>query len=80
MSKVKCPYCSEIRAARCKRRGFLQTRIFSFFGYYPWDCRACGVRYYSHDRGEPQRHSKTNPVAYEDTPTEHIVGSHPETT
>ncbi len=26
---------------RLSRRGFLQQKVFSFFGYYPWECPLC---------------------------------------
>ena len=26
---------------RLSRKGFLQTKIYSWFGYYPWECPFC---------------------------------------
>lgn len=26
---------------RVSRRGFLQKRVYTFFGYYPWECPIC---------------------------------------
>ncbi len=26
---------------RLSRRGFLQEKIYSWFGYYPWECPLC---------------------------------------
>jgi|HubBroStandDraft_5_1064220.scaffolds.fasta_scaffold36587_3 hypothetical protein len=26
---------------RLARKGFLQLKVFSFFGYYPWECPVC---------------------------------------
>ena len=39
--KVYCPACGGDRARRTERKGFLQKRVYSFFGYYPWHCPAC---------------------------------------
>ena len=37
---VPCPECGyEMR--RAERKGFLQRIVYSFFGYYPWQCPLC---------------------------------------
>ena len=46
-----CPTCSLPYGARTERKGFFQKRIASFFGYFPWTCKACRVNFYSKDRG-----------------------------
>jgi len=39
-AEVKCAACgSSLR--RLSRKGFLQTRVYPFFGYYPWECPLC---------------------------------------
>jgi hypothetical protein len=75
VSNVKCPNCSELRSARSKRRGFFQVRIMTFFGYYPWECRACGVRHFSRQRGEPQMKRRTDAIAREAVAADPIFGS-----
>jgi hypothetical protein len=40
-----------------KRVGFLQTRIYSLFGFYPWKCPECKTRYLLRVRGA--RRNKT---------------------
>lgn len=38
--RVRCEYCgNELR--RLARQGFMQTKIYSRFGYYPWECPLC---------------------------------------
>ena len=46
-----CPNCSLPYGARTERKGFFQKKIASFFGYFPWTCKACRVNFYSKDRG-----------------------------
>ena len=46
-----CPNCSLPYGARTERKGFFQKRVASFFGYFPWTCKACRVNFYSKDRG-----------------------------
>jgi hypothetical protein len=36
-----CPECGCKRLRRLARRGFLQRKVYSRFGYYPWECAAC---------------------------------------
>jgi hypothetical protein len=75
VSNVKCPNCSEVRAARAKRRGFFQVRIMTFFGYFPWECRACGVRHFSRERGEPQMRRRSHTIAQDSAAIDPIFGS-----
>jgi len=38
--RVRCEYCgNDLR--RLARQGFMQTKIYSRFGYYPWECPLC---------------------------------------
>lgn len=39
--KVACPKCGDNRPRRVEREGFMQMRVYSFFGYFPWVCRTC---------------------------------------
>lgn len=37
---MHCERCgSNLR--RLTRRGFLQKKVFAWFGYYPWECPIC---------------------------------------
>lgn len=40
-AKTLCPQCGGDRPRRLERKGFLQTRIYPLFGYYPWMCMDC---------------------------------------
>ncbi len=35
-----CTRCGS-NMRRLSRKGFLQRKIYSFFGYYPWECPLC---------------------------------------
>lgn len=37
--------------ARQAREGFFQKKVFSFFGFYPWECAYCRVHKLMHNRG-----------------------------
>ena len=38
---VPCPECGSDRPRRVERKGFLQMKVYPFFGYYPWICGDC---------------------------------------
>ena len=38
--RVRCEYCGNA-LRRLARQGFMQTEIYSRFGYYPWECPLC---------------------------------------
>jgi len=40
-SSVVCRFCGSPQIYRLYREGFLQNRIYPFFGYYPWRCKDC---------------------------------------
>lgn len=64
---LTCPKCGLHRLQRLARRGFLQRRIYAFFGYYPWECPKCRetvmlkLRY----RHNEQRHRRRREVSSE---------------
>jgi hypothetical protein len=41
--RTKEMYCKKCGTSmrRLSRRGFLQEKIYSLFGYYPWECPLC---------------------------------------
>jgi DNA-directed RNA polymerase subunit RPC12/RpoP len=41
-----CPKCRYDAIERSKRKGFLEKKIFSLFGYYPWRCEGCSTRFF----------------------------------
>jgi hypothetical protein len=47
---VLCPECGSDQPRRIERKGFLQTRIYPLFGYYPWMCGACKTSFYMRKR------------------------------
>jgi DNA-directed RNA polymerase subunit RPC12/RpoP len=38
--KVRCDYCGN-QLRRLAREGFLQKKVYSKFGYFPWECPLC---------------------------------------
>jgi hypothetical protein len=51
-----CPKCEDDhKLRRIQRKGFLQTRIYPLFGYYPWKCSECEILQLHRDRGERKR-------------------------
>jgi hypothetical protein len=40
---------------RLGREGFLQSRIYPIFGYYPWECPICRKMRLMHVRGKRAR-------------------------
>jgi hypothetical protein len=63
MNKIKrrCPNCATIELTRVQRRGFLQERVYSKLGLYPWECPLCREVFLVKSRGRGYR--KTNPGA-----------------
>jgi len=48
--KTCCKHCGNAQIFRVFRQGFLQERIYPFFGFYPWKCKACGDYMMLHKR------------------------------
>ena len=44
--KWQCPTCGSRRLRRLERMGFLQNKVYSMFGYYPWRCGTCKTSFY----------------------------------
>ncbi len=40
--QVNCQKCESGKVRRVFRDGFLQTKVYPLFGYYPWRCTRCG--------------------------------------
>ncbi|SPE26300.1 hypothetical protein SBA5_540058 [Candidatus Sulfotelmatomonas gaucii] len=53
--EVMCRFCGSDRVFRIYREGFLQRRIYSFFGFYPWRCRTCKANVMLHKRRDEER-------------------------
>ena len=47
---VKCVGCGN-KLRRLAREGFLERKIFSFLGYFPWECVMCRKRLFFRDDG-----------------------------
>lgn len=43
---------------RISRTGFLQRRVLSLLGIYPWKCGACGVTFLFPRRGQRRDHER----------------------
>jgi hypothetical protein len=41
----RCAKCGSHKLRRVERKGFLQKKVYSFFGYYPWRCSTCRTRF-----------------------------------
>jgi hypothetical protein len=59
-SGVQCPICNNSDLHRMRRVGFLQRRVFSLFGYYPWECGACRKTHYFKQRNQKRRTSPSD--------------------
>ena len=47
---IQCPECGSDLPRRLERKGFMQTKIYPIFGYYPWVCGACKTTFLSRKR------------------------------
>jgi uncharacterized C2H2 Zn-finger protein len=54
---LSCPQCGLENPHRMERRGFLEKRIYSIFGYFPWRCSRCESRFYLRKRYQKHRQS-----------------------
>jgi len=54
-NQVICLKCGGGIAIRINRSGFLQRKVFSHFGFYPWKCGACGRIFLVRRRGDRPR-------------------------
>ncbi|WP_124847138.1 hypothetical protein [Acidipila sp. EB88] len=36
-----CPHCEKAELRRHGRFGFMERVVFTYFGYYPWECGLC---------------------------------------
>lgn len=59
---VLCPRCGSEYMKRLRRVGFLQGKIYSVLGYYPWRCTKCLGDFMLRRRGAPRRHREHRPV------------------
>jgi hypothetical protein len=48
--EVVCRFCGSDKVNRLYREGFLQTRIYPLFGFYPWRCKVCAGNMMLHKR------------------------------
>ena len=55
---VYCPACRGERMYRMERKGIFQKSIFSRFGYFPWQCKECGVEVMLRKRNRRRDRSK----------------------
>ena len=66
---MKCSKCGT-QSVRMERSGFLQSRIYSLIGLYPWRCSTCGKRTLAFMRRQP---AGCDPIALS-----HMVHSPPD--
>ena len=55
--RLPCPDCKVVSMRRISRKGFLQKRVLSLFGLYPWECYQCREIRMLHERGMRKRRS-----------------------
>jgi predicted RNA-binding Zn-ribbon protein involved in translation (DUF1610 family) len=55
---VYCPACGGDRMYRLERKGIFQKKVFSQFGYFPWQCKECGVEVMLRKRNRRRGRSK----------------------
>jgi hypothetical protein len=48
---ILCPKCYRVGAYRVARKGYLQKKIYVFFGFYPWECIFCRLTSLVRKRG-----------------------------
>jgi DNA-directed RNA polymerase subunit RPC12/RpoP len=53
--KLRCPNCRHEQLARIARHGFLRKKVFSIFGFYPWECAICRRQFMLWKRGAAYR-------------------------
>ena len=56
-TKVRCSKCKQDKASRVARVGFLRRRVYSLFGFYPWECGICRSQFLARKRGGSYRKS-----------------------
>jgi ribosomal protein L37AE/L43A len=54
-TKLVCPACRHEQLARIARRGFLRTKVYPLFGFYPWECAMCRKEFLIRKRGAGYR-------------------------
>jgi len=54
---VVCPECGSRHLRRLPRQGFLQRKIYSTLGFFPWECPICRNNFLLRKRGKRVRHS-----------------------
>jgi hypothetical protein len=61
---IFCSGCGSDQIRRVARNGFLQTKVFPFFGLYPWECPMCRKIFLKKDRGTRirRKHRKSSNV------------------
>lgn len=47
---VTCRACQDAASWRSERQSF-KDHLFSWLGWYPWECRKCRSRFYHRRRG-----------------------------
>jgi hypothetical protein len=57
---MQCEECNGRKMERIKRVGFVETFVFSAFGYYPWGCGRCQYKKILKKRGEKKKKSSGN--------------------
>jgi hypothetical protein len=64
-AKLLCPECGGDHTRRLERKGFLQTKVFAQFGYYPWLCIGCKKEFLARKRYRRKSKNKEEYIARE---------------
>jgi rubredoxin len=57
---MQCPDCGIKYMRRLFRRGFVQTKVLAFFGFYPWECPVCRKPHYYKERRQEKQTNATD--------------------
>jgi hypothetical protein len=52
--------CHNTEMRRLNRIGFWERRVFSYFGYYPWECVICRKKRFLKSAGSKRSFSQTH--------------------
>jgi len=53
--KMQCPTCGIDYMRRLQRKSFLERRVYSLFGYFPWECPLCREPHFIKERHQKRQ-------------------------
>lgn len=58
MKEKVCKRCKGKAFRRVNRESFMQRVVYTYFGYYPWECVMCRSQTYWRDEGRRMRRKR----------------------